>query len=880
MKSLSSAILSSRIWQQTLARRENDEYETERTRFRVCFESFRDRVGDLATEIRGSVPELTLHDLTHLDSLWEMASLITGSSYELTPAEGFVLGGSILLHDLAMSASAFEHGFEGIKRDLRWSDLVHSVYMDRFGRVPAEDEVANPQESVKRECLFNLFRQTHAKQAENLALLSFVSTRGDKLFLIEDTEIRQTFGRIIGQIAHSHWWSVGEVEQKLARIVGAAHWCPNQWKVDPLKIACILRVADASHIDARRAPTFLKAITQLPPSSEIHWRFQEKLAKPYLREDSLVYTSGHAFKFSEAGAWWLCLETLKMIDKELRSVDALLADKGLARFAAKRVNSIEMPERLAQLIQTEGWLPINATVHVTDLLHVIKSLGGAELYGKNSKVPLRELIQNGNDAIRARRLHEKRKADFGSIEVSISEALAGEYWLKVADTGIGMSKRVMTDFLLDFGRSFWSSAQMQEEFPGLLAKGIAATGKYGIGFFSVFMIAERVKIFTRRADLAASDTLVLEFSAGLDGRPILRPATSEEALLDGGTHVCLKLKDNPYEKNGLLWNSEKERLDTLTDVCTHIAPALDVDLFIADEESLTKAVSANDWQRMPAEELLKRLSSFNSGDRFSEEAKQAYRLSVAPNIQILKSKAGSIVGRACITPGWASYKGDAQPILGGAAVIGGLSASPMTGIVGVLMSQSTKASRDSALPLVESDELARWATEQADLCAKTWKAPSSQAGCARSILSCGGDSKDLMVCRYQNQWVSLNQLASMTHLPDELLLVDEYFVDIQLQHATDVVLNKNVMVCSIHGFETILMDRSLNAPWPNKSRNNLSAEISGIVKALANAWHISANLIEENISEYDERNVGTVSGNPISGPSYLISKPRSVSDVI
>ena len=130
----------------------------------------------------------------------------------------------------------------------------------------------------------------------------------------------------------------------------------------------------------------------------------------------------------------------------------------------------------------------------------------------------------------ARRLFENREATFGSITVSLERTVDNRFWLDVVDNGIGMSMRVLTEFLLDFGqRTFWGSPEMQEEFPGLLSGGLKPIGKYGIGFFSVFMIAERVIVITCRSDAAVRDTLVLEFSRGLEGRPIVRPALKEGA---------------------------------------------------------------------------------------------------------------------------------------------------------------------------------------------------------------------------------------------------------------------------------------------------------------------------------------------------------------
>jgi hypothetical protein len=148
---------------------------------------------------------------------------------------------------------------------------------------------------VRRTALLHFLRQLHAQNAEKLALLSFQAKGREAVALIDDAEIRQTFGRIIGRLAHSHWWSISEVERAFDRIIGAPHWCPPQWTIDPLKVACLLRTADAAHIDARRAPIFARALTEIEQSSDVHWRFQEKLNKPYRKEDAWCLQRGKRF---------------------------------------------------------------------------------------------------------------------------------------------------------------------------------------------------------------------------------------------------------------------------------------------------------------------------------------------------------------------------------------------------------------------------------------------------------------------------------------------------------------------------------------------------------------------------------------------------------
>jgi hypothetical protein len=881
MSITSSVFDTTMLWRTTLASRPKgtDAHEEERDRLRTTFLSFRERCGHLANEIRKDLPDLTVHDLSHLDALWETSSTIVGEGYSLTPTEAFVLGGAILLHDLAMSVAATSGGYTEIKKDPRWADLVTFEYQSAYERSPTPEEIVKPNAQLEKKALFNLLRQVHAEKAEKLAFLSYLSSDKHPIFLIEDTEIRQTFGRLIGQIAHSHWWSIAEVEKAFGRVVGAPHWCPTEWTVEPLKLACILRVADASHLDARRAPTFLKAISNLSTASEEHWVFQERLNKPYLGEDALVFTSGHAFRLDEAGAWWLCLDTLRGTDRELRSVDALFAERGFPRFAAKRVAGVDMPERFASYVQTDEWLPINAVVHVTDLPGIIQSVGGKELYGQRPDVALRELIQNGSDAVRARRMYEKRNADFGQITVALTET-EGEYWLEVTDTGIGMSKRVLTDFLLDFGKSFWGSPQMQEEFPGLLSSGMKPIGKYGIGFFSAFMIAEHVQVATRRSDMGVGDTLVLEFSLGLSSRPILRPATKKEQLLDGGTHVKLKLKIDPHAENGLLFRGDERPTKSLADLCSDLCPALDTDLYAIEKCSERKVLSADDWQYIDGSELLARMKS--TDPRFNEDEVDLYRKKAAENLRPLFDSSGNTVGRALITIGHATHQENLID-LSGVVAVGGLKACYLSGICGVLLGQSIKASRNSAKPIVSDEALKIWADVQADLVANLWSDLRHQAACAQYIWMCGGDTKSLPICIYQGNWVSSDEISAIREIPEEIVIIDEFTIDHELKLVGQYVLEPNTIIVRSSGIPGLLQSKD-SLHWP---RNLMTSFIWGggpfivtlggaVINALSKAWSVPVQSIKDanELNKEKDIKIGTIQNREIHARAIRISKPK------
>ena len=277
-----------------------------------------------------------------------MADLIAGPDYAITPTEAFVLGGAFLCHDLAMSLGAYPDGLATLRGDSRWSDTVAGRLRERLGRSPSKSELKEPPPDILEAATQELLRLRHAEQAEQLPTTRWTAHRSaDSYYLIDDPDLRSAFGSMIGRVAHSHWWPVTELARKCRHVRGAPGGFPNSWTIDELKVAALLRTADAGHLDERSAPGFLMAIRKPPPDSAAHWSFQGKLGQPQLIDDRLLYTSTESFEVHEAPAWWLCWDSLRTVDRELREVDALLADSQRPRFQARSVARVEIPERLA-----------------------------------------------------------------------------------------------------------------------------------------------------------------------------------------------------------------------------------------------------------------------------------------------------------------------------------------------------------------------------------------------------------------------------------------------------------------------------------------------------------------------------------------------------
>ena len=371
---------STGLWSRTLAARPDDQFNQEREKLRAAFLSFRERAALLAAEIARDLPDYTVHDVTHLDALWQMADLIAGPGYELTPIEAFALGGAFLTHDLGNGLAAYPDGVDAMYASATWRDALSLILRKTLGRAPTPKETQAADIGIKKAATAQVLRSLHAQHAERLALVSWKDpTGGGKRFLIEDEFLRDNYGGLIGRIAHSHWWDVDWLKPEFETAMGAPAGYPPTWTVDPLKLSCLLRVADAAHLDARRAPAFLKAIRHPYGDSLAHWSFQEKLLQPMQSGDRLVYSSAQTFGHAEADSWWLCFDALQALDKELTGADAMLTDCSRPKFALRGVQGAEDALRLSRWVKTDAWVPVDTRIRVTDVAELAGRLGGAQL---------------------------------------------------------------------------------------------------------------------------------------------------------------------------------------------------------------------------------------------------------------------------------------------------------------------------------------------------------------------------------------------------------------------------------------------------------------------------------------------------------------------
>ena len=839
------------LWRQAFTTLRPDCTTEEQEFFQTQYRAVREKAKLLVSRISADLPDYTVHDISHLDALWETASLVAEGAVEVNPAEAFVLGVSFLLHDAGMSLAAYPNGISDLVETVAWKDAIaaHLLMTTEQGGQSFNKE--SPPEAAVRQIVPSVLRRLHAEQAERLAVQSWPAPDGQQLYLIEDSDVRNFYGPTIGQIAHSHWWPVHKVEIDLAGPLGALA-NRTHGRIDRIKLACLLRVADVLHLDSRRAPGFLRAITRPTGASKDHWMFQERLSRPFVELDAVVFTAGQPFVRADANAWWLAYDMLSVVDQELRDVDLVLQNRASPALRARRVKGAGSTEALSRTVKTHGWRPVDTRIRISDVPHIVEILGGKGLYGDDPRVALRELIQNAADAVQARRRLERRPDGWGGITVGLEKDDAG-HRLFVEDNGVGMSELVLTGPLLDFGVSFWRSDMATEEFPGLMAAGMGATGKYGIGFFAVFMLGHNVRVCSRRFDRGKDTGRSLEFLGGLASRPIL--VNMADASLDGGTRVEVILENDPREAGGLLCiaGSSGKRTMTLADTVAAIAPNLDISLSVVQDGVPSRVTTPGDWLDIADHHLVRRLNPTR------QVQGSPSRSASAPPMRSIVGTGDAVFGRAAIRPSSNMYSFEQDGVI----TVCGLRSNELRNVDGVLLGEPLTVSRDSARPLVPSDVLAAWATEQAqEACQCVWD-EELQARSAEVILECGGDVNELKILRFGDRWLSSEEFVSELASRDELAVLfdgevdyDDDKDDVHPREFRDDFIPSDEVASVLRHDGAILRDHGLS--WPSGERAGYASRVSKVAQLVTQL--IEDHWGVESLDGYCDYTVGQVNG--------------------
>ena len=213
---------------------------------------------------------------------------------------------------------------------------------------------------------------------------------------------------------------------------------------------------------------------------------------------------------------------------------------------------------------------------VGQLLHLMTH----SLYS-NKEIFIRELVSNASDAIDKlnylRLTDEKLKESFaswkGEINISFDEK---DKSLTIVDNGIGMNEEDMINSIGTIAKS--GTKSFVEALTGDAKKDSNLIGQFGVGFYSVFMVADKVDVISKKA----GEETAYKWSSTGTGEFDLSACTKESA----GTVIYIKLKDDEVSEF-----ASKYRIKNIVEkYSNHIA----YPIFLNYDEEVTQTLSEED----------------------------------------------------------------------------------------------------------------------------------------------------------------------------------------------------------------------------------------------------------------------------------------------
>ncbi len=158
----------------------------------------------------------------------------------------------------------------------------------------------------------------------------------------------------------------------------------------------------------------------------------------------------------------------------------------------------------------------------------------------NKEIFIRELVSNSSDALDKFNYlsltDEKFKSDdwAGKISIKLDKE---DNSLTIGDNGVGMNEADLMDNLGTIAKS--GTKAFMENLTGDAKKDSNLIGQFGVGFYSVFMVAEQVDVVSKKA----GEDQAYMFSTDGTGEYEIKPVTKDSH----GTVIYIKLKEDEKE---------------------------------------------------------------------------------------------------------------------------------------------------------------------------------------------------------------------------------------------------------------------------------------------------------------------------------------------
>lgn len=452
-------------------------------------------IANILTRIPAMFSNYTNHDITHSLRIADyMVSLLPASIEKYSHTELAIMLISAIFHDVGMSVSETEAALD----------------------ISKQDEI----------------RKTHHIRSEK-----FVLEKASIDYFKINTSNDVNFKKIVSLIVRAHGEDGSWIESNLQTDEEY-----GSERVNPLFIACLLRLSDYLDFDSRRTPLCLFNYLKLESVSYEEWRKHFPITNFIkINNERQIYFYGHC---DEPEVYHQISKYFEDIEKEIKNEKLLL-------FECSKKYKLDISDVILNNIKPNKFSSVNLQFNM-DYAAITNLLMGENLYSDKTVV-IRELLQNSIDACLLKKELSAKKSEKYTPEIRI---IIDSNKISICDNGIGMTKKVIENYFLCIGKSYYTS----EAFKNTGAS-FDPISHYGIGFLSCFLLTDTIKVHT----IPFEDiNLSYDFSINKDDRNV-EIKTCDEENSESGTSIAFV---NKYSDE--IFSSTKSIVQHITELFFNI----------------------------------------------------------------------------------------------------------------------------------------------------------------------------------------------------------------------------------------------------------------------------------------------------------------------
>lgn len=499
---------------------------------------------------REAFDNFTLHDAKHSLNLLGIAGDIIADDTlkSLSSVEIGIMIYSFYLHDLGMALS-----YADSKRIYESDDFInfldsHPEYSGEIGRLKKKNEQEGNKVIVDKTisdlyhaALTEYIRPNHATEGRYNAVFDEIEKNFKDAFEYKGVSFKDQI-MLICKSHNEKTYSLMDADN------GTKLYDPETYVsgcvLNMQFCAAVLRLADILDFDNERVPKSLFSAIGLTdkkmPGYKIsldEWQKQMAVHTINIESDALTFSATCTSPSIEHALRQMC----DGIEKEIRDTLNVLNDN---KSQIANNYKLSLPLVVTPKIKSSGYVYRDYSIKLNERA-IIQLLMGDNLYSK-PQVAIRELLQNAIDACRVRKTFESSYTPLIKVDKYCDEE--GSVWVRVADNGIGMDNYVLSKYFFEIGKSYYNSVDFKSTAIKYGCKDFMPISKFGIGFLSVFMIGELVRVTTQNKLSKYNDnklrTLLVD---GTNSLAIVKESAGNQQ----GTTIEVKLKKEFAEETHL-----------------------------------------------------------------------------------------------------------------------------------------------------------------------------------------------------------------------------------------------------------------------------------------------------------------------------------------